>query len=95
MLFWDKKELGNLFHTNFPSIIQLFKMSSLCSVHVRRHARFQPLSSLVDSRVNDVLLQTIPDINEALLQLIDVVQAAFAQSLLYDSPYLLVDSVKV
>ena len=64
-------------------------MSSLCT-----YARFQPLSSLVDSRVNDVVLQTIPDINEALLQLIDVVQTAFAQSLLRDSPYLLVGGVK-
>ena len=59
------------------------------------YARFQPLSSLVDSRVNDVLLQTIPDINEALLQLIEVVQRAFAQSLVQDSPYLLVGGVKV
>ena len=65
-------------------------MSSLC-----KYARFLPLSSLVDSRVNDVLLQTIPDINEALLQLIAVVQTAFAQSLLRDSPYLLVGGVKV
>ena len=49
------------------------------------YVRFQPLSSLVDSRVNDVLLQTIPDINEALLQLIDVIQTSFAESLLRDS----------
>ena len=90
MLFCEKKKLGKLFHTNVLLIIQLFKMSSLCT-----YARFQSLSSLVDSRVNDVLLQTIPDINEALLQLIDVVQTAFAQSLLRNSPYLLVGGVKV
>ena len=65
-------------------------MSSLCT-----YARFQDLSSLVDSRVNDVLLQTIPDINEALLQLIAVVRTAFAQSLLHDSSNLLVGGVKV
>ena len=59
------------------------------------HARFQHLDSLADSRVNDVLLQTIPDINEALLQLIDVVQTTFVQSLLRDSTYLIVDGVKV
>ena len=52
-------------------------MSSLCT-----YARFQSLSPLVDSRVNDVLLQTIPDINEALLQLIDVVQTTFVRSLI-------------
>ena len=90
MLFCEKKKLGNPFHTNVPSVNQMFKMSSLCT-----YARFQPLSSLVDSRVNDVLLQTIPDINEVLLQLIDVVQTAFVQSLLRDSPYLLVGGVKV
>ena len=90
MLFCEKNKLGNLFHTNVLSIIQLFKMSSLCT-----YARFQPLPSLADSRVSDVLPQTIPDINEALLQLINVVQTAFAQSLLRDSPYLLVGGVKV
>ena len=87
MLFCEKKKLGILSHTNVPSIIQLFKMSSLCT-----YARFQPVSSLVDSRVNDVLLQIIPDSNEALLQLIDVVQTAFVQSLLRYSLYLIVDS---
>ena len=65
-------------------------MLSLCT-----YARFKPLCSLVDSFVNDVLLQTIPDINEALLQLIDDIQTAFAESLLCDSPYLIADGVKV
>ena len=65
-------------------------MSSLCT-----YARFQSLSRLVDSRVNDVLLQTIPDINEALLQLIDFIQTTFVHSLLHEFPYLIVDQVKV
>ena len=65
-------------------------MSSLCT-----YARFQSLSPLADRRVNDVLLQTIPGINEALLQLIDVVQTTFVHSLLHESPYLIVDRVKV
>ena len=30
-------------------------------------SRSRPLSPLVDSSVNDVLLQTVPDINKALL----------------------------
>ena len=57
-------------------------MSSLCT-----YARFQSLSPLVDHRVNDVLLQTVPDINETQLQLIDIVQTAFVQPLLHDFPY--------
>ena len=54
-----------------------FIMSFLNVVPVQV-ARFQFLSPLVDRRVNDVLLQTIPDMNEALLQLIHVIQTAFA-----------------
>ena len=81
ILFREKKK-SNFFHINVPSIIQLFKMSSLCTY---MYARFQPLSSLVESRINNVVLQTIPDINEALLQLIEVVQTALVQSLLHDS----------
>ena len=60
--------------------------------------RFQSPSSLVDSRVNDILLQTFPDINEALFQLINVVQTTFLHSLLHDSPYepyLIVYRIKV
>src|SRR5664279_4915698 len=65
-------------------------MSSLCT-----HARSQSLSPLVDSRVNDVLLQTMPDINKALLQLTDIVHTTFIHSLLHDSPDLVVDRVHV
>ena len=70
--------------------MQLFsdKMSSLCT-----SARFQSLSPLVDSRVNDLLLHTIPHINAALLQLIDVVQTGFVQSLLRYTPYFIIDGV--
>ena len=65
-------------------------MSSLCT-----YARFQSFSPLADRRVNDVLLQTFPGISKALLQLIDVVQTTFVHSLLPESPYLIVDRVKV
>ena len=47
------------------------------------HARSQSLSPLVDGRVNilnNVLLQTVPDIKEALLQLIDTVHTTFIHS---------------
>ena len=65
-------------------------MSSMCT-----YARFQSLSQLADRRVNDVLLQTFPGMSKALLQLIDAVQTSFVHSLLHESPYLIVDSVKV
>ena len=67
-------------------------MSSLCTY---MYARFQSFSPLADRRVNDVLLQTFPSISKALLQLIDIVQTTFVHSLLHESPYLIVDRVKV
>ena len=87
-----EKKLGHLF---IPTFLQLFSCSKCRPCTRYTHTRFQPLSSLTDSLVNDVRLQTIPDINEALLQLIAVVQTAFAQSLLRDSPNILVGGVKV
>ena len=56
-----------------PTFLQLFGCSK-CRPCARTYARFKPLSSLVDSRVNNVLLQIIPDMNESLLQLIHVIQ---------------------
>jgi len=46
----------------------MFKMYPVCT-----HARCQWLPPLADSQVNDVLLHTMPDVVETLLQLIDVV----------------------
>jgi len=43
------------------------------SKQVFTNANCQLLSVLVDGFVNDALLQTVPDINKALLQLIDAV----------------------
>jgi len=48
----------------------MFKISPVCT-----HARSQSLPPLADSQVNDVLLHTMPDVVETLLQLIDVVDA--------------------
>ena len=70
----------------------IMSFQNVVPVHV---ARFHSLSPLTDRRVNDVLLQTIPNINEALLQLINVVQTTFVHSLLHDSLYLIVLQVKV
>jgi len=50
------------------------------------HTRSQSLSPVVDGRVNNVLLQTVLDINEALLQLIDTVHMTFMHSLMHNTP---------
>ena len=55
-------------------------MLSICM-----HACSQFLSPLVDGCVNNVLLQTVPDINEVLLQLINTVHATFMHSLLHNT----------
>jgi len=52
-------------------------MLSICT-----YARSQSLSPLVNGRVNNVLLQTVRDINKALLQLTDSVHTTFIHSLL-------------
>ena len=54
----------------YTSSQQMFKMSPVCT-----HARSQSLSPLADGQVNDVLLHTMLDVVETLLQLIDVVDA--------------------
>ena len=43
-------------------------------------------SPLIDGRVNNVLLQTVSDVNEAQLQLIDTVHMIFIHSLLHNTP---------
>ena len=61
----------------------MFKMLSSCM-----HARSQSLSPLVDGHVNTVLLllQTLPDVSEAQLQLIDTIYTTFIHSLLHNTP---------
>jgi len=59
------------------------------------HARSQSFTSLADGRVNNVLLQTVPDFNEALLQLIDTVHTTFIHSLLYNTPDLIIHKTQV
>jgi len=56
---------------------KLFKMLSICM-----QARSQSLSPLVNGRVNNVMLQTVPDINKALLQnmLVFKTRSVFAYS---------------
>jgi len=59
----------------------MFTVLSICM-----HASSQLLSPLIDGRVNNVLLQTVPDVNEAQLQLIDTVHRTFIHSLLRNTP---------
>jgi len=54
------------------------------------HAHSQYLSLLADGCVNNALLQTVPDINEALLQLIDTVHTKFINSLLHNAPHFVI-----
>jgi len=56
----------------------MFKMLSICM-----QSCSQSFSSLVDGSVNNILLQTVKDVNEALLQLIDTVHMTFIHSLLH------------
>ena len=67
---------------------KVFELSTLCT-----HTCCESLSPFIDSRVNDVLLHTIPDSNEALLQLIDVVHTTFVHTLLHHSPDLVINRV--
>jgi len=64
-------------------------MLSICM-----HARSQSLSPL-SGHVNNVLLQTVPDFNEALLQLIDTVYTTFIHSLLHNIPGLITHWIQI
>jgi len=59
-------------------------MLSICT-----HARSQSLSPLVDGYVNNVLLQTVPDVNEAQIQLIDTIHTTIIHSLPLNTPDLI------
>ena len=65
-------------------------MLSICM-----HACSQLLSPLVDGRVNNVLLQTVPDVNEAQLQLTDTVHTTFMHSLLHNTPDFIIHYIQV
>ena len=65
-------------------------MLSICT-----HARSQLFSPVVDVRVNNVPLQTVPDINKALLQLIDTGHTSFIYSLLHNTPDFIVHGIQV
>ena len=54
---------------------------------VHPHARTLSVASpVIDGRVNNVLLQTVPDVSEAQLQVIDTVHRTFIHSLLHNTP---------
>jgi len=53
---------------------------------ISMHACSQLLSPLVDGRVNNVLLQTVPYVSEAQLQLTGSVHMTIMHSLLHNTP---------
>ena len=53
------------------------------------------LSRFLDSLVNNVLLQTVSDFSEALLQLIDTVHTTSKLSLLHNTPDLIIHWIHV
>jgi len=65
-------------------------MSSLCA-----NTRLQPLSPLSDGSVDNALLQTTPDVNQSLLEFMDIVDPYLIDTMLYNSPNLVVKGVRV
>ena len=64
----------------------MFEMLSICT-----HAHSQSLSSLVDGRVNNVLLQTGPTlVNDALLQLISTIHIIFLRLSVINTLHLII-----
>ena len=59
------------------------------------HARSRPLSPLVDGHVNNVLLLTVPDFNEVLIQLIDTVHTTFIHCLPHNTPDLIIYWIQI
>jgi len=58
-------------------------------------SRPQSFSPLVDGHVNNVLLQPVPDFNEALLQLIDTVLSVHTTFMLHNTPHLIIHWIQV
>ena len=58
----------------------MFEMSSLCA-----NTRLQTFSSLTDGSIANALLQTTPDVNQALLEFINIVDPRLTDMLLYNS----------
>ena len=79
------------FHSKFAS--DRHNECSTCRPCTCTHASFRSLSPFVDSGVNDDLPQTIPDVNNAPLQFIDIVEAMLVHTFLHGAPDVVVDRV--
>ena len=64
----------------------MFKMSAL-----RVNTSTQTVSPFVDSSVNNVLLQTNPDVNQLLHEFIHILERRLIDPLLHDPPELVID----
>ena len=65
-------------------------MSSLCT-----NTRLQMLSPLADSSVNNILLQTAPNVKQSPLEFADIVDLHLVNTLLHDPPNLVINGVQV
>jgi len=68
----------------------MFEMSTL-----RPNASRQTVSPCIDCSVNNVLLQTNPDFNQALLEFIHILERCLIDLLLHDPPELVIDQIEV
>jgi len=68
----------------------MFEMSALCA-----NTSTQTVSPCIDSRVNNVLLQTNPDLNQSLLEFIHILECRLIDLLLHDPPELVIDQIEV
>ena len=68
----------------------MFEIPPLCA-----NTSSQPLSPLADNSVNNVLIQSAPDINQSLFESVNIVDATFVHTLLHYTPDLVVDWVQV
>ena len=72
------------------SLQQVYEMSFL-----RANTRLQTLSPLADSRVNNTLLQTAPNVNQSPLEFADIVDLHLVHTLLHDPLNLVINGVQV
>jgi len=68
----------------------MFKMSSLCA-----NSGLQTLSPLTDGSVDSAVLQTTPDVNQSLPEFIHIVDPCLIDTVLYDTPNLVLNRVQV
>ena len=72
-----------------------YSKCSKCRPFVRTQARRRFLHSLIAVSVNNVLLQTNPDVNQSLHEFIHILERRLIDPLLHDPPELVIDWIEV